>query len=53
MGASIETLQNLYKLHKQYKNFQILKLQNTNYFDRLVGEHFTLLNLKKTCIVHF
>jgi hypothetical protein len=46
MDASIETLQNLYKLHKQYKNFQNLKLQDINYFDRLVGEHFTVLNLK-------
>jgi hypothetical protein len=39
MDATIEMLQNLYKLHKQYKNFQNLKLQNTNYFDKLVGEH--------------
>jgi len=53
MDASIETLQNLYKLHKQNKNFQILKLQNTNYLDRLVGEHFTFLNLKRHVLFTF
>jgi hypothetical protein len=53
MDASIETLQNLYKLHNFFKIFQNLKLQNTNYFDRLVGEHFALLNLKRHVLFTF